>query len=76
MGMVLERLKNGIIKNNPIFVQVIGMCPTLAVTTSAENGLAMGLAATVVLMGSNMAISALKRFIPDEVRIDRMSHSS
>ena len=69
MGMVLERLKNGIIKNNPIFVQVIGMCPTLAVTTSAENGLAMGLAATVVPMGSNMAISALKRFIPDEVRI-------
>ncbi|MDD2207505.1 MAG: electron transport complex subunit E [Aminobacterium sp.] len=69
MGMIIERLKNGIIKNNPTFVQVIGMCPTLAVTTSAENGLGMGLAATVVLMGSNVVISALKRLIPDEIRI-------
>lgn len=67
--MIIERLKNGIIKNNPTFVQVIGMCPTLAVTTSAENGLGMGLAATVVLMGSNVVISALKRLIPDEIRI-------
>lgn len=67
--MIIERLKNGIIKSNPTFVQVIGMCPTLAVTTSAENGLGMGLAATVVLMGSNVVISALKRLIPDEIRI-------
>ncbi len=53
MGALFERLKSGIVSNNPIFVQVIGICPTLAVTSSAENGLGMGLAATVVLMGSN-----------------------
>lgn len=69
MGAFFERLKSGIVSNNPIFVQVIGICPTLAVTSSAENGLGMGLAATVVLMGSNLVISALKRIIPDEIRI-------
>ncbi len=62
-------IKNGIILNNPIFVQVIGMCPTLAVTTSAKNGLGMGLATTAVLIASNFIISLIKGFIPDEVRI-------
>jgi len=62
-------IKNGIINENPIFVQVLGMCPTLAVTTSALNGLGMGLATTVVLMCSNFAISALRKVIPSKVRI-------
>lgn len=69
MGTLLERLKNGIITENVIFVQVLAMCPTLAVTTSAINGIGMGLASTVVLMGSNVAISLLRKFIPDEVRL-------
>ena len=62
-------LKNGIIDENPTFIQVIGMCPTLAVTTSAINGLGMGLSTTVVLICSNMLISALRKVIPDSVRI-------
>ncbi len=66
---VNQVLKSGIILNNPIFVQVIGMCPTLAVTTSAKNGLGMGLATTAVLIASNFIISLIKNFIPDEVRI-------
>lgn len=65
----LERIKNGVITENVIFVQVLAMCPTLAVTTSAINGLGMGLAATVVLIGSNLVISLLRKFIPDEIRI-------
>lgn len=65
----LERIKNGVITENVIFVQVLAMCPTLAVTTSAENGLGMGLATTVVLMGSNFVISLLRKFIPDKIRI-------
>ncbi|WP_373898113.1 electron transport complex subunit RsxE [Haloimpatiens sp. FM7315] len=65
----IERLKNGIINENVIFVQVLAMCPTLAVTTSAKNGLGMGIAATVVLMGSNFVISLLRKFIPNEIRI-------
>lgn len=69
MGVLWERLKNGIITENVIFVQVLAMCPTLAVTTSAINGIGMGLASTVVLMGSNVAISLLRKFIPDEVRL-------
>ncbi|MCT8975996.1 electron transport complex subunit E [Clostridium sp. CX1] len=69
MGVLWERLKNGIITENVIFVQVLAMCPTLAVTTSAINGIGMGLASTVVLMGSNLAISLLRKFIPDEVRL-------
>ncbi|WP_156939771.1 electron transport complex subunit RsxE [Clostridium lundense] len=69
MGVVSERLYNGIIKENATFVQVLGMCPTLAVTTSATNGVGMGLSATVVLIASNIAISALKKVIPDEIRI-------
>jgi electron transport complex protein RnfE len=64
-----ERLKAGVFKENPIFVQVIGMCPTLAVSTSVKNGIGMGIAATVVLIGSNIAISLLRKVIPDEIRI-------
>lgn len=56
-----ERLYNGIVKENPIFVLVLGICPTLAVTTSAMNGLGMGLSTTVVLALSNALISALGR---------------
>lgn len=59
----------GIIKENPVFVLLLGMCPTLAVTGSAKNGLGMGLAATAVLIGSNVVISLLKNLIPDKVRI-------
>ena len=59
----------GIIKENPVLVLVLGTCPTLAVTTSVLNALGMGLAATVVLLCSNMAISALRKVIPDKVRI-------
>ena len=60
-----ERLKNGIITENPIFVLMLGMCPTLAVTTSAINGIGMGLSTTVVLVMSNMLISMLRKVIPD-----------
>ena len=64
-----ERLKNGIITENPIFVLMLGMCPTLAVTTSAINGIGMGLSTTVVLVMSNMLISMLRKAIPDSVRM-------
>ena len=64
-----ERIFNGIIKENPTFVLMLGMCPTLAVTTSAINGAGMGLTTTAVLMFSNMLISLLRNFIPDRVRI-------
>lgn len=60
---------NGIINENPTFRLVLGTCPTLAVTTAAINGIGMGLAATFVLVGSNLVISLLKNFIPDKVRI-------
>jgi len=60
---------DGLIFNNPTFVQVIGMCPTLAVTSSATNGFGMGLATTAVLIGSNMVVSMLRKIIPDEIRI-------
>jgi len=60
---------NGIINENPTFRLVLGMCPTLAVTTAAENGIGMGLATTFVLVASNIVISALRKFIPEEVRI-------
>ena len=69
MNKVTERLYNGIIKENPTFVLTLGMCPTLAVTTSAMNGLGMGLSTTVVLALSNLMISALRKIIPDKVRI-------
>ena len=60
---------NGIVKNNPTFVLVLGMCPTLGTTTSAENGMGMGLATTAVLIMSNLVISLIKNLIPDKVRI-------
>jgi electron transport complex protein RnfE len=62
-------IKNGIITENPILVQCIGLCPTLAVSTSAANGIGMGIAATAVLIGSNMAIAAIRKLVPDEIRI-------
>ena len=65
----MERLYNGLIKENPTFVLMLGMCPTLAVTTSAMNGLGMGLTTMVVLALSNMMISMLRNIIPDKVRI-------
>ena len=64
-----ERLYNGIIKENPTFVLMLGMCPTLAVTTSAINGLGMGLTTTVILTLSNLMISLLRKVIPDGVRM-------
>ena len=69
MNKSLERLYNGIIKENPTFVLTLGMCPTLAVTTSAMNGLGMGLTTAAVLAMSNLFISALRKIIPDKVRI-------
>lgn len=65
----MERLYNGIIKENPTFVLMLGMCPTLAVTTSAINGLGMGLTTMVILTMSNMMISMLRKVIPDSVRM-------
>lgn len=64
-----ERLVNGILKENPTFVLMLGMCPTLAVTTSGINGIGMGLTTTVILAASNMMISMLRKFIPDRVRM-------
>ena len=69
MNKYTERLYNGVIKENPTFIMMLGMCPTLAVTSSAINGLGMGLSTTVVLILSNMLISALRKIIPDKVRI-------
>ena len=62
-------IKNGLIKENPTWVLILGMCPTLATTTSAKNGMMMGLATAFVLMMSNIVISLLKSVIPDKVRI-------
>lgn len=64
-----KTLTNGFVKENPTLRLVLGTCPTLAVTTSVENGLGMGLAATAVLLGSNVVISLIRKFIPDKVRI-------
>lgn len=69
MKQCMERLYNGIVKENPTFVLMLGMCPTLAVTTSAINGLGMGLSTMVVLALSNLMISAMRKIIPDKVRI-------
>jgi len=65
----LRLILDGIVKNNPTFVLVLGMCPTLGTTTSAINGMGMGLATMCVLILSNITISAIARFIPDKVRI-------
>ncbi len=69
MGKNLKFFTDGLIKNNPTFVLVLGMCPTLATTTSAANGLGMGVATLFVLVMSNIVISLLKNIIPDKVRI-------
>lgn len=69
MSKIWERLYNGIIKENPVLIQTLGMCPTLAVTTSMINGIGMGLSSTMVLVASNILISLLKKFIPNTVRI-------
>lgn len=66
---VFRHLKNGILSENPIFRLVIGMCPTLAVTTSAVNGLGMGLSTMAVLVGSNVVLSAMRKMVPDKIRI-------
>lgn len=65
----LNIIVSGIVKNNPTFVLVLGMCPTLGTTTSAENGMGMGLATMAVLIMSNLVISLIKNIIPDKVRI-------
>lgn len=65
----LQILTNGIIKENPTLVLILGTCPTLAVTSLAKNGIGMGLAVTFVLMGSNLVISLLKNIIPEKVKI-------
>ena len=65
----LQNLLKGLIKENPVLVLVLGTCPTLAISTSVTAAFGMGIAATVVLILSNMAISALRKVIPDTVRI-------
>lgn len=67
--MKMKDFTKGFIKENPVFVLLLGLCPTLGVTTSAINGLGMGLATTFVLIGSNLVVSLVKNFIPDKVRI-------
>lgn len=69
MNKYIERIYNGIWKENPIFVQMLGLCPTLAVTTSAINGIGMGLSTTAVLVAANALIAALRNLIPDRVRL-------
>lgn len=66
---LFKEFSKGIVRENPVLRLVLGTCPTLAVTTSAVNGIGMGLAATVVLLGSNIVISLLRNVIPDKVRI-------
>lgn len=69
MNKYVERLYNGVIKENPTFVLMLGMCPTLAVTSSAINGLGMGLSTLVVLVFSNLLISLFRKVIPNGVRM-------
>lgn len=69
MNKYVERLYNGLIKENPTMVLMLGMCPTLAVSTRAMNGIGMGLSTTAVLVLSNLVISLLRKVIPDEVRL-------
>jgi len=69
MNKYLDRLVNGLFKENPIFVMMLGMCPTLAVTKSAMNGIGMGLSTTAVLIVSNVIIAALRKHIPEKVRM-------
>ncbi len=69
MNKYIKQLKEGILDQNPTLVQLLGMCPTLATTTSLENAFGMGMAATAVLICSNIFISLLRKFIPKQVRI-------
>ena len=69
MNKNMERIYNGIVKENPIFILMLGMCPAFAVTTSGTNGLGMGLSTTAVLICSNLIISLMRKIIPDEVRL-------
>jgi len=69
MKKYFKEFLRGIIKENPTFVLVLGLCPTLAVSVSVINGIGMGIAATFVLLGSNIIISSLKNIIPDRIRI-------
>ena len=66
---VIKTLKNGILSENPVFVQALALCPLMAVTSTTFSGLGMGFATTIVLMGTNASISLLRRFIPNKVRI-------
>lgn len=66
---MLERIYNGLVKENPVLVLMLGMCPTLAVTTSASNGFGMGVSTMAVLIVSNLIISLVRKIIPDEVRL-------
>ena len=69
MNKYVERLYNGVVKENPTLILLLGMCPTLAVSTRAMNGIGMGLSTTAVLILSNLVISLLRKVIPDEVRL-------
>lgn len=69
MNQYMERIYNGVVKENPSLILMLGMCPTLAVTTSAINGIGMGLSTLAVLIFSNMIISAMRNIIPDQVRL-------
>lgn len=69
MNKYVERIYNGIVKENPIFIMMLGMCPTLATTTSATNAIGMGLSTTAVLVMSNMLISAIRKVIPGRMRL-------
>ena len=69
MKQFFQQMRSGLIEQNPTFVQLLGMCPTLAVTTSLSNGFGMGLAATLVLICSNVVISLLRKAIPKQIRI-------
>ena len=69
MNKYLERIYNGIVKENPTLILMLGMCPTLAVSTRAMNGIGMGLSTTAVLIFSNLVISMLRKAIPDQVRL-------
>jgi len=68
-NILFNEFSKGIAKENPVFVLLLGLCPTLAITTSLANGIGMGIAATFVLLGSNILVSSLKNFIPDKIRI-------
>lgn len=69
MNELVDRLKLGIFTDNPTLIQILAMCPTLATTTSVNNALGMGIAATAVLIGSNAVISLIRKLVPDKIRI-------